>query len=124
MCNLSILRNTMKLNATVITGLQNEARWLKIEAADAKKDGDISISIELYGKHRKERAKLSKAVALQRSVKVEMLAIFCNERIARKHAIVFGKPQSQQVLTSFEQEAMLDTLIKEMSSTQALAIAE
>jgi hypothetical protein len=113
MTTIAILRNTLKLNAAVITGLQNETYSLKRAAQEAKADNEVAISYELYASYRKERSKLAKAVALQNSVKAEVAAIFRIDRVQRKFLKVFGYLPSQQIATTIEQEQMLDSLIAE-----------
>jgi hypothetical protein len=53
---------------------------------------------------------------LQKRIKVEIASIFRNERILRKYVLVFGAPAKGQVMTSFEQEAMLDDLLAEQAT--------
>lgn len=113
MSNLSILRNSLKLNADVINLLQCATLEFKIEAVEWKKQGETAYFIEACNDRRKHKAKLVKAVEMQKRIKAEISALFRGERIKAKYARVFGQPVQASAATSYEQEAMLDALLAE-----------
>lgn len=113
MTTITILRNTLKLNAEVIALSQYAALEAKLEAATWKAQGEIGFFVAACKDMAKAKAKLAKQVALQKRTKVEIAAIYRNERIARKYLKVFGQLPTKQLMTSVEQEAMLDRLLAE-----------
>lgn len=113
MATLTILRNTLKLNACKINKLQFEILTTKQEASAWRKALETAFFAAACIDCRKLAKKLVKAVELQKRVKVEIAAIFRNERIIRKYTKVFGKCPTSPLVTSFEQEAMLDALLAE-----------
>lgn len=119
MATVQILNNALALNAQVINKLQNEIKYLKAEASSWKLNGETAFFISTCIDVRKNKAKLAKAVELQRRIKAEVAAIFRAERIKRKYVLVFGKLPFQTAM-SFEQEAMLDKLILEKEAEDYL----
>lgn len=113
MSTLSILRHTLKLNASVVNDQQNIVAFLKEEIKAWKRAGETAYSADAEGDLRKEKAKLAKLVDMQKRVKVEIAAIFRNERIKTLYAYVFGNQPEQQQYTSYEQEKMLMALAAE-----------
>jgi hypothetical protein len=124
MSNLSILRNSLKLNADVITLLQFAVKECKLEAAHWRKQGEMAYFVEACADRRKHERKLEKAVEMQLRIKAEISTIFRKERIRRKYLKVFGKLPEQNLHTTQEQEAMLDTLLAEQKSELALAFVD
>lgn len=124
MSNLSILRNSLKLNADVITFLQFSVKEFKMEAARWKEQGETAYFVEACADRRKHEVKLARAVAMQDRMKEEVATIFRKERIRVKYMQVFGKWPEQQQCTTYEQEAMLDTLLAEQKAELALLFVD
>jgi hypothetical protein len=124
MSNLSILRNSLKLNADVITMLQFSVLEFKLEAAKWKRQGETAYFVEACADRRKHEVKLAKAVAMQDRMKEEVATIFRKERIRVKYMRVFGKWPEQQQATTREQEAMLDVLLAEQKAELALLFVD
>jgi len=124
MSNLSILRNSLKLNADVITLLHCAIKEFKTEAAAWKNQGETAYFVEACVDRQKHERKLEKAVEMQRRIKAEVSTIFRKERIRRKYLKVFGKLPEQNLHTTQEQEAMLDTLLAEQKVDLALVFAD
>jgi sugar/nucleoside kinase (ribokinase family) len=123
MSNLSILRNSLKLNADVITLLHCAIKELKNEAKAWREQGETAYFVAACADRLKHEAKLASAVAMQDQMKEEIATIFRKERIRVKYKRVFGKwPETQQTTTR-EQEAMLDALLAEQEAELALAFA-
>jgi len=121
MSNLSILRNSLKLNADVITLLQFTVKEFKVEAGKWRELGETAFFVAACADRRKHERKLAKAVAIQDRTKEEIATIFRKERIRVKYMRVFGKWPEQQQTTTREQEAMLDALLAEQAAELALA---
>lgn len=115
MTTLSILRNTLKLNAAAIRVLELEAALLKTEARSWKNSGETAYFVSTCNDVRKVKAKVAKAVDLQKRIKAEIATIFRICRIERKYLLVFGKLPTTSTTTTYEQEAMLDTLLQEQA---------
>lgn len=113
MSTLSILRNSLKQNADVITMLQNAIIEANYHGREYEAEGEIAYSVTEFTKARKLKVKLATAVAMQKRIKVEIAAIFRQARVTRKFVAVFGFAPHQPLTTSVEQEAMLDTLLAE-----------
>jgi hypothetical protein len=121
MSNLSILRNSLKLNADVITLLQCAVKEFKLEAGKWRELGETAFFVAACADRRKHERKLAKAIALQDRMKEEVATIFRKDRIRVKYMRVFGKWPEQQQATTREQEEMLDTLLAEQVAELALA---
>jgi hypothetical protein len=124
MSNLLILRNSLKLNADVITLLQFAVKECKLEAAHWRKQGETAYFVEACADRRKHAVKLDKAVEMQKRIKEEISTIFRKERIRVKYMRVFGKWPEQQQATTREQEAMLDALLAEQKAELALLFVD
>jgi len=122
MATITILRASLKMNAEKIRKTESVIHEFKAEASAWKRQGELSFFVSACKDVRKHKVKLAKLVALQRSIKAEIEALFRNARIARKYEFVFGKPPMTQTKTSYEMEDMLDILIAEKNA-QAAAIA-
>lgn len=120
---ITILRNTLNMNAAVITAIHTDIDITRAEAAAHHKNGDIAFCIAANEEVAHLKLKLAKKVALQKRVKVEIAALFRNARIERKYTDIFGKPPTKQVSTSYEQEAMLDSLIADRDADKIAAKA-
>ena len=113
MTTIAILRNTLKLNAEVITMSHCAIAEAQSEARAWKAQGEMAFYVDACVDVRKAKIKLAKQVELQKRVKLEIAAIYRNDRIARKFLRVFGQLPTKQLTTSVEQEAMLDRLLAE-----------
>jgi hypothetical protein len=113
MTTLSILRHHLKSNLFHINFLQDEIAAATWEISQFYKAKNAEGAFYEERDRAKLRKELAKMVAMQKRIKVEIAAIFRNARIARKYVLVFGKLPVQQLTTSIEQEAMLDTLLAE-----------
>jgi hypothetical protein len=120
MTTLSILRHALKLNATVITEYLFDLACLRQEAKAWRQAAETAYFVDTWEDIRKLRTKLGKAADMQKRIKVEIAAIFRNERIVRKYVKVFGKTPNVQLTTSHEQEAMLDRLLLDREAEAAL----
>jgi hypothetical protein len=120
MSNLSFLRNALKLNADLIAMIEFAKKEAKLQAADWKSAGETAFFIEACDEAEMYKKKLANAVAHQRRTKVEIQAIFRKDRIRAKYLKVFGKLPEQQIYTTVEQEAMLDTLLAEKQAAAAM----
>lgn len=123
MTTLSILNLTKRLNAAAINAQEIDIKLLRTEAKAWKEQEETAFFVSTCEDIRRKRAKLVKMREMQKRIKVEIAAIFRNERIVRKYESVFGKKPFQCLTTSVEQEAMLDTLIAERDAEQ-YAVAE
>jgi hypothetical protein len=121
---LSMLRHHLKSNLFHINFLQDEIRAATWEITQFYNANNPEGAYYEERDRAKLRKQLAKLVDMQKRIKVEIAAIFRNERIQRKYVKVFGKLPQQQIATSHEQEAMLDQLLKEKSASEALAISE
>lgn len=120
---LTILRNALKLNAAAINEMELNVSYLKQEVKAWKRNDEIAYAISAQADVTKAKAKLARAVDLQKRMKVEIAAIFRIARIERKYLTVFGKLPSTTIATTYEQEAMLDALIAEKVELEKQAAA-
>lgn len=116
-----IIQSAMALNARSIHQKEVDIKNLIVEAKAWKEQGEASFSADAYKDAAKERSKLRKLVGKQQRMKVELQAVYRNERIRVKFVKVFGPHNNQlrQTYTSVEQEAMLDSLLAEKAAKVA-----
>lgn len=114
-----ILQSMLSRNAAVIAKQTSLVHYLK---QDAKAYPEIAE--DRYKIIRKIRTKLSHLVELQVRMKVELKAIYRNQRIVKKYTKLFGNPPTAQVALSIEQEAMLDALLAEKAKEDQKDLAK
>lgn len=113
MSNLSILRHHLKSNCFRINYLQGEIKSSTEDISMFYGLGNPDGAFHEHAYRAEQRKELAKLVVMQKRIKAEIAAIFRIERIRRKYVLVFGKLPSQNVATTYEQEAMLDKLLAE-----------
>ncbi len=109
------LQSLIATNAAKITRVES---FIVMDVADGKqykKDGEVAFSLDSYASANRNRARLTKLVAMQKALKTELLSNLRLARIDRKIAklqavgFVYEAPG---VLTSREIESALDNLIE------------
>lgn len=113
MTTINILRKAIRTNADLIYVIECGIIEARSYARMHKTDGETAFMVEQYDNVAKLKRKLKKQVEVQKVFKVEVIALLRIERIKRKYLKVFGHLPTAPLYTTYEQEAMLDGLLKE-----------
>lgn len=113
--NANIIQAMLAVNAARITEIHDDIEWCLAEAQENTANGDKSLAIHAHSQANHARKRLNKAVALQRTMKTELMALHRAARIVRKATLLETKVGFKFVpnvgLTSIEIENDLDDLI-------------
>jgi hypothetical protein len=118
MTTINILNKAIRTNADLIYVIECGIIEARSYARMHKTDGETAFMVEQYDNVAKLKRKLKKQVEMQKVFKVEIMACLRMARIKRKYLKVFGQLPHAPLYTTYEQEAMLDALLKEKAEAE------